>query len=335
MSDQPLHLSGLNGFRAIAALMVVYAHVSNEFDSSYTMAGHFVTVFFVLSGFLITYLLLKEKEVARVNVRSFYVRRILRIWPLYFLYFAVCIAVIFNNNLPADYSYISFYFLLSANVPYVLGASLPFLAHYWSLGTEEQFYLFFPSLARSSKLLGISVALLVILFFIKVGCWYLEKNYGYSLPYSIANYFRFHIMIIGVIGAILYYEGRFIQFATNKIIQVICWLILGTVVLNRFHIASLIDTEIVGIVTLFLIMGQVTGKGLLNLETKPFNFIGKISYGMYVIHPLLIYFFVTENVWLSYVLVFASTIFFAKISFEYYEKQFLRLKENFSIVKTK
>lgn len=332
---KPIHLSGLNGFRAIAALMVVFGHVSNEYSDSYQIAGHFVTMFFVLSGFLITFLLLKEKEIAPIDIKKFYVRRILRIWPLYFLFFAVCIAVIYFNNIPADFSYTSFYFLLSANVPFVMGAALPFLSHYWSLGTEEQFYLFFPALARRSNLLLIAACLMVGLFIIKVGCWYIEKKYGYSLPYSIANYFRFHIMLIGVIGAILFYKKQVPIFIYHWATQVICWLLLASVVFNQFHFVSLIDTEIMAFVTLILILGQVTGKGLINMENKPMNFIGKISYGVYVIHPLVIYFFVSENKVLSYSLVIFFTLAIAKLSYEFYEKRFLRMKNSYAVIKSR
>src|SRR3989344_4809022 len=103
MSDSKqnrIYFYGLDEIRAIAALLVYFHHVelfknreshSSLYQVKYT--GHFiwnighnsVICFFVLSGFLITYLLLKEKEkIGTVKIKEFYIRRILRIWPLYF-----------------------------------------------------------------------------------------------------------------------------------------------------------------------------------------------------------------------------------------------------------
>src|SRR4051812_16240676 len=99
-----LHFSGLNGLRAIAAIAVVFAHTTTGLYSfgldcfifgkypdgnpkSTLLAGFGVSIFFALSGFLITYLLLEEKRQKEINIKNFYIRRILRIWPLYYLYF--------------------------------------------------------------------------------------------------------------------------------------------------------------------------------------------------------------------------------------------------------
>jgi peptidoglycan/LPS O-acetylase OafA/YrhL len=101
-----LHLRGLNGIRAIAAVAVLISHISLALplfglDPLFTdkkgepagvlMASYGVTMFFVLSGFLITYLLLQEKEIQQIHIRHFYFRRILRIWPLYYLFLVSCI----------------------------------------------------------------------------------------------------------------------------------------------------------------------------------------------------------------------------------------------------
>src|SRR5689334_11784431 len=103
-----LHFSGLNGLRAIAALSVLFGHTTmglssfglNPFifgqysDGTPTttlLAPFAVSIFFALSGFLITYLLLEEKRTTEINIKNFYTRRILRIWPLYYLYLIISI----------------------------------------------------------------------------------------------------------------------------------------------------------------------------------------------------------------------------------------------------
>src|SRR4051812_39270307 len=100
MSNRPIHFSGLNGLRAIAALSVVIGHITmalKNFNLESTilpvrengampLAIYGVSIFFVLSGFLITYLLQSEKDIQKIDIKKFYIRRILRIWPLYYLF---------------------------------------------------------------------------------------------------------------------------------------------------------------------------------------------------------------------------------------------------------
>ena len=90
--------------KAIAFIAVLISHITgdlnhfglNQFGKSLNLASFGVTIFFTLSGFLITYLLLKEKEKTDkelINIKHFYNRRVLRIWPLYFMYVFICIVV--------------------------------------------------------------------------------------------------------------------------------------------------------------------------------------------------------------------------------------------------
>src|SRR5436189_6466393 len=103
MDKKGIHLKGLNGIRTIAALSVVLSHTFKRFhefglkqSNGWDFAIFGVTMFFTLSGFLITFLLLKEKETfSDINIKSFYVRRILRIWPLYYLYLIIVLAVLY------------------------------------------------------------------------------------------------------------------------------------------------------------------------------------------------------------------------------------------------
>ena len=365
-TSKTVYLPGLNGLRAIAALAVVISHITlglDEFglnskifgvgiDNNATglaLAGYGVTMFFTLSGFLITFLLLKEKEVGHLKIKEFYIRRILRIWPLYYLYFLVCIVTILCYGLTFTKFSIPFYIFLAANIPFILGKTLPFLAHYWSLGVEEQFYLFFPQIAKYSnkRLLKIAVALIFIFLFVKFVFWVLYRKYNIEIPFLAISVTRFHNMLIGVVGAILYYYGnqKFLLVTTHKLTQIICWGCLLLIAINKFHIASVIDGELVSVVSLSLIMGQVTKKNhLINLENRVCDFIGKISYGIYVIHPILIFYFCKllgpfssdkiANYLLVYCLITAATIVVAYLSYELYEKRFLKLKAKYATVKS-
>jgi peptidoglycan/LPS O-acetylase OafA/YrhL len=364
MKKTGVYLPGLNGFRAIAAIGVVIAHIIlalgdfglndkifgvDKFGKAVgpRFAGLGVTVFFTLSGFLITYLLLKEKELRPLNIKQFYIRRILRIWPLYYLYLFVTLATLSFFAIDYDRSSVSFYVFLAANVPFIFSKTIPLLIHYWSLGVEEQFYLFFPHIAKLSdkKLFKVVIVLMAFLIVAKVIGWIALNKLGIAEPLTIVSVCRFHTMLLGVTGAILYFNNSkwFMKLTTNLGTQVVCWSSFLLVLLNKFHIASAIDGEMVSIITVCLIIGQVTGKNkIISLENRIFDFLGKISYGIYIIHPLVIFYaskvigkYPSPSL-MKYITVFgfvlSITILLAYISFEYYEKWFLKLKDKYSVI---
>jgi peptidoglycan/LPS O-acetylase OafA/YrhL len=354
-----VYLKGLNGIRAIAAIAVIIHHVGGGlrefgFSSKFhtDLGGHGVSMFFSLSGFLITYLLLTEiKEFGRVNIKAFYIRRILRIWPLYYFYLIlVGLTILFvkQEQLPQQ----SIYFLLLAgNIPYILGFTYPILHHFWSLGVEEQFYAFWPWVVKKSgNLLRVLIFFTAIFLLAKfVFLYILYYKTEYKWPFLILQVTRFHCMSIGAIGAVLFFNKHklFLHISFNRVVQVTAWGILVLILFNKFHTASVIDTEIVAVVTVFLILNVCANeKTLVNLDLPVFNFMGKISYGLYVYHPLVL-FFVTR--WLQpylsqmgevykliaiYGLVFLATFVIAYLSYTYFEKYFLGLKKSFSMVKS-
>ena len=361
-----LYLPGLNGLRAIAALAVVISHITLGLDAfgldntilntdssgkakGLSLAANGVTIFFNLSGFLITYLLLKEKEKNEISISKFYMRRALRIWPLYYLYFFCALIVLWAYDLSYVSSSIPFYIFLAANIPLIIGKSIPLLTHYWSLGVEEQFYLFFPHLAKLNfQRFYKGVALLfVVLLVVRFLSWMAFVKYDYELLYRITGIIRFHCMLIGAGAAILYYERNqlFYSISTAKISQFISWGIIVLILFNKFKVPSVIEAEVVSVVTVILIMGQVTGRNkVVSLENRPCDLIGKISYGIYVIHPVLILLFsriigkVQNHSVIAYIgvysLIMSSTLLLAYISYEYFEKWFLMIKRKYEVVKS-
>jgi peptidoglycan/LPS O-acetylase OafA/YrhL len=366
MQSKPLHLKGLNGLRAIAAMAVVISHITLALESfnlypyifgqnadgspkGLDMAGFGVSIFFSLSGFLITYLLLLEKEKDQIDIKKFYIRRVLRIWPLYYLYLAICVIVILSIGASLKGNSLLFYLFYAANVPFIINNSLRFLAHYWSLGVEEQFYLFWPWVVKQTqkRLLYIVGGTILVLIGLKLICRFFVPGGDQSILYRIIHVTRFHCMLIGAIGAILYYQRNewFITLFTSKITQLFAWFIMLLIALNSFHIASVLDNEIVSVVALILILGQITVKNrLINLEGRGFDFFGKISYGVYVIHPILIFALakiiadLEMNAILKYALVYSSvigaTILLSYLSYEYFEKRFLKIKHKYAVIKT-
>lgn len=360
MSNDSIHLPGLNGLRAIAALSVLWGHcMQSTFGDWGIQEWHLpflsdgVTMFFVISGFLITYLLLNEQEQSgRISIPKFYMRRILRIWPIYYGYLAIAIGVlaVFGRADEVLNPTLWYYGFFAANVPFALVIGLWPIVHYWSIGVEEQFYLFWPWLVKfgKQKIFRIAFVVCVGWLTLKYGSLFL---WGHdSFVYRFVAVTRFDCMMLGAMGAILYYRHHpvFLKWMTNKWIDWAAWILLlfsgvyGSIIPAPFRI------QYIAVLSLIVIMSQVGEKGfVINLENRFFDFVGKISYGIYVIHPLLLflcsYWYRSLQVgWIAawqYVVIYVGitivTIGLAWLSYSYFEKPFLRLKGRFTIVQSK
>lgn len=358
---RPIYFPGLNGLRAIAALAVVVSHTTMALADFHlnphifgtdiyghpkgiNLAGFGVSIFFALSGFLITYLLLLEDEKTNINIGNFYIRRILRIWPLYYLYLAISLLIVNVLGMPWSWASLGFYIFYAANVPFILGTTIPFLAHYWSLAVEEQFYLFWPLLLKTCRgsFFSIITGAALTLEIAKLCSHFWPLIPYLDLTLRVA---RFQCMMIGGLGAMLYHRRNiaFMKLTTHGLTQFIAWASVLLMAANRFHVASVIDDELVAFIAVALIMGQITGgTGWVNLEQDSFDFLGKISYGIYVVHPLIIFMWAKlignapVNAPVKYLLVYSgvlgTTILTAHLSYEYFEKRFLLLKHRFSAI---
>lgn len=359
MKENRIYLPGLNGLRALAAITVLVSHIF--FDTfgvwgleplKLPLFADGVTLFFVISGFLITYLLLQEiDKTDSVNIPKFYIRRVLRIWPIYYATILMVVLVLFLIGRQSDIlnNSLFYYIFFAANIPFLSATGISLIVHYWSIGVEEQFYLFWPWLVKLSmrKVLIAAVSVLIFWLFLKFGSYILYTNK--SLLYKFFNVTRFHCMMLGAIGAIGYFNKNklFIDFFANRWSQIIAWIFF---LLSGFFfefIPAVIRAESVAVLSLFLIMSQIEGKPkFINLENKYFDFVGKISYGIYVIHPLII--FILSALWvkidlriativeyaLIYITVPSVTVFAAWLSYRYFEKPFLMLKDKFAVVKS-
>ena len=195
-----LYFKNLNAFRFIAATLVILSHIElfkrrvglqNVWDTPFFFeagsAG--VDFFFVLSGFLITTLLLKEqKETSTINIGKFYLRRIFRIWPLYYLVLMLCYFVLpyisafyitgysegIYENFWSKFTYSAFFM---PNAALAFFRDIPYAGPLWSIGVEEQFYLFWPILvAFFPKKIRMVVVFILICIAIKVGLVGMRSN---------------------------------------------------------------------------------------------------------------------------------------------------------------
>jgi len=174
ISAARIYFPNLNGLRFIAAFLVIINHTEqlklffNLGDGTVApfakICGKIgVMLFFVLSGFLITYLLLlEENKLSTINVKKFYIRRFLRIAPLYFLIIVIVFFVLQNFSFwdiprmkdPIKNNFFETFLLHVFFLPNLVTAIygfLPYIAPAWSIGTEEQAYLIWPLLLKKIK----------------------------------------------------------------------------------------------------------------------------------------------------------------------------------------
>lgn len=361
------HIKGLNALRAIAAIVVLLSHFDVYFSSPLKLscfriystnssASLAVTLFFVISGFLITTLLLNEKEKYHtINIFNFYVRRTLRIWPLYyFIIFLVILYNVMNYDVHlikmAKYHLLLYFFFLGNFVePFITIHNLPIielspLYVLWSLGVEEQFYIFWPFLIKKirTKLFLWLTIFIILYLFLKLICQ-LFFDYKFVL---FLNLTRLDIMAIGALGPLILRMNnsifkKIISILFNKITQIVLWILFISFIFYPFHIFSFIDSELYAFIFLFIILNLAyNSKSILNLENKIFDFLGKISFGIYMYHTLLMMiiknFVVSlentlQNYFLYLGIISILTIIISYLSFKYLESIFLKFKTRFNV----
>lgn len=312
-------------------------------------AGVFgVDLFFVLSAYLITELLLREKDrFGKLNVRDFYARRILRIWPLYFAFLAIAMLPFVNSNGSLTWKYLLFFLLLSGNWAVVL---FGFPAHsvvipLWTVSIEEQFYLAWPPIVSRLSRRGILVAAAIMLALASASRALIVLARGGAFSIWCNTLTRLDPIAAGIVLAVLL-RGRAPKI--NVPVRLgLCVLGLSALVgASYWGLNSAGQPRLIGSMLGFptvavacsLILLSVLGAPI--AIPKPLNYLGKISYGLYVIHELGI--FVTDRLLriqhgvthaaLMFVLPLIITIGLASASYHFLEGPFLKLKKRFTRV---
>jgi peptidoglycan/LPS O-acetylase OafA/YrhL len=351
----------LNGVRAIAAFMVVISHIElTKREFHYPMAQFFhilgmgsigVSIFFSLSGFLITYLLLEEKKYFnKVDFKDFYVRRILRIWPLYFLVIIVGF-FIYPGIVSVKPLLLSVFFL--PNIAFTLSLLPAIFDPIWSVGIEEQFYIFHPHFFRIKKNQHILYALIlfIVLFFIAFAV--IKHLHTQNIALNQFFYFaRYDDMMIGAIVAVIYFNTKNKTFdfvfqrafnsLFNKYVQILLLVVFVAFVVLSLHINIPQGDIVLALLSGLLIANLCeTSTSVFSLDYKPLQFIGRISYGIYLLHkfPLLLVVYLvnkyigTQSLLLQNIIIYAATfvaaVGLAAASYYGYERYFLLLKKRF------
>ena len=301
-----------------------------------------VTLFFCLSSYLITELLLRENErTGSIHFRDFYFRRILRIWPLYF-FFLLCVRPIAGIFIPGEHfsgHYLAAFLLLVGNWQCVLHGWPPSVAApLWSISIEEQFYLIWPFTVSRLRYYLPSVALLMLLVANLVRI-YMAVHPGPDPDMWASTLARLDPFALGALLA-YFLHGRSINLSTLDRLLLISLGAILLLVLGRVggHMgkAGLVFYPIEGIACSLLLFA--TWRPVRTWQPGPlgrgFIYLGRISYGLYVFHLLFLTLLAAR---LSHFLArevsaFAITIAAASLSYAFLEKPFLRLKQRFTYV---
>lgn len=293
------YLVQLDGLRFIAVALVLVDHWLAEINSiPFGPLG--VTLFFVLSGFLITRILMVSTDKNRGQeggmgryLKKFYIRRTLRIFPIYYL----SIAVLFALNVPPVRDTLGWCLLYATNIYIAINQHwLGVIDHFWSLAVEEQFYLFFPFvifLIPRKWLVSFLVAIIILSVLLRFYFFYA----GYEW---MVNYVTMPTCLdsFGLGGIMAWMQLRrpelFEKFFKNTIwiwVGLLGWILVvywSKTFVEIHNVANdVVDRFVSSVFCFFLIGKAVLGfDGVMKwfLEHPVSNYMGKISYGMYVYH---------------------------------------------------
>ncbi|MEJ8842207.1 acyltransferase [Lacibacter sp. H375] len=351
--QKQLYMSQLDSLRAIAVILVIISHwfSGEHFFNRYTANGTLgVTLFFVLSGFLITGILLKSKShieksgnVAKAFM-TFYIRRSLRIFPVYYL---LLIVLVFLNSSAIRESFWWHFFYGSNFFFWLKGEFGGHLSHFWSLAVEEQFYLVWPAVIIfvNRKYLPLALVLgivgaILFRYFITTP----QNELGRILmPGSLDSFCLGGLLVYGKqSGAFLY--QRYLK--KRKLFLTGSFLLLFLVHTVYFKSLSLqLHTA------LFYFFISVSFAGIIDrvadtiytpviawiLNNRALLYIGKISYGIYLFHNFIPYFYGMDlpgipaslSLYTVQVLRFLLLVGISSLSWFLFEKPVLQLKKRF------
>ena len=291
----------LDSIRTFAVLLVIVSHwLHFSYIKVFDLGAVGVNIFFVLSGFLITRILLeskKEAETKKINklliIKNFIIRRSLRIFPIYYL--TIIILLIFNAKsetfIKQDFEYYATY---SSNILFFLKQGWDGkLSHLWSLAVEEQFYLIWPWLIIFIKQKYLKHIIIFFLFFGVLSNYILASIFPHHKLLNILTPSCFDAFCSGaILSYLMVFKADFVPAFTK-------WLsYLAPVCLILFVLSSLFNFDtiiphrtLISVFALYLIAFTIQFQGSILhtvlLNNKRLIFLGKISYGIYLYHNFI------------------------------------------------
>ncbi|MFN8008999.1 MAG: acyltransferase [Terriglobia bacterium] len=338
----PKKIPSLDGLRAISISFVLIAHMSGtrhffklEWLERLGLFG--VRVFFVISGFLITTLLLKEfVATGRISIKDFYLRRVFRIFPAFY-FFAIVMTMLNLSRLivllPGDILH-AFTYTMNYHHPHSW-----YLAHIWSLSVEEQFYLLWPAallIARPQRGIKIAFAVVLLAPLIRFGSYYfLPEHGGVGLGQqfqTVADSLAIGCFMAGIhnwLGT----QKWYLDFLSSTVFLIIPLILIGTIAIqDRPRVFFFAGMSIMNIAVAICIDRYVRfpdgpiGK---ILNSRPLAFVGVLSYSLYLWqqpflnrHSSSMHALFPLNLFLTFIVAIGSYYFV--------ERPFLRIKERLS-----
>jgi peptidoglycan/LPS O-acetylase OafA/YrhL len=341
------HVPQLDGLRAIAVLLVLWTHfwgysAGHPLINRFAAAGWIgVDLFFVLSGYLITSILWESRDKPRYYL-NFYARRALRIFPIYFLLLACVFGLLpLVSTLPARLSEDAWlYALYLGNFALAAGGWQLFLVDItWSLAVEEQFYLLWPAWVRrlTVRAMVIScVAIIIATPCLRFALWDPDRWMWLHMMMPL----RADAFAVGALIAVLLRQG--IELPARAVMTACAPILVLLIGMGEFRRESML----VGTIG-YTLTALVSGAALLlalrsrALATKPLMHVGKVSYGMYLLHPIVLVLVSsglaaagldatgTAGMILQLVILTGATVAVATASFWLLESRLLALKRFF------
>ena len=307
-----------------------------------------VTVFFCLSGYLLSKLLLRElSDTEKISVRSFYLRRILRIWPLYFSYIIFCLLAsqvlgsqaIKTSELPAlltfTYNWQQIYVGESRGMPAIL----------WSISVEEQIYLILPLLLVLFSRWNVTRLALSLILIGNISRFILFVNDSSS--------YRNTFSYLSTIGIGMFYALNEVRLKTwfhkNRNLLSLILIVFSSLYILSFKpvfsegYLNILAFDLTAFLTLCLLLifsgkkNQPQNKLLL-----PFAWLGRRTYGMYIFHWPILAFMVSGNIFfkesqgvslLGILFAFTLVVSISAFSYRFFEMPFLNLRTKYQYVK--
>lgn len=367
-TTQIRYFAGLDTLRFVAASLVVFTHIElvkyyKGYQALISQAAIYelgkiaVSAFFVLSGFLITYLLLNEKQqTGKIKIGKFYLRRGLRIWPLYYLLIIILFFVVpqfspfyilqQSEELTSSFSIKLIFFLLL--LPQLLFAAgykaVPGAEQFWTIGSEEIFYLLWPWFLRKTTNLIFTIAALIAAYHaLKFFCYYYSgTNPFYYKAYLVFYYNRIDCLLIGALIGLLIFNCNdlWCKFVSSPI-----GLVTGVAFCSISFFYGLIqggtDYFFYALCFGFIVSWIALRPVKENNAPRITEFIGKISYSIYMWHFIIVLLAFAllqyvqgktfDNSVLSnallYLLSFGLTYLVSTVSYILIERVFLKWKE--------
>lgn len=377
---QNFYYPSLDGLRFFAFLLVFLHHSLLNISSGNPMVNYFliiiqkngwvgVDLFFILSGFLITTLLLKERELhGKFSLKNFWIRRSLRIWPLYYLALIMgffIIPYLSTALLGNDYSDPKFTHQIKTQLPlyfsFLGNWAVSFtgygyftnIAPLWTISLEEQFYFFWPIVLLFITNMRRAIFVGVVILLASIVTRFYLSVLGIHHPGIYTNTFaRIDILTFGALLALVYFYKPYLLEKIKPIftlpfqlfaIALFSYLLYKIYLFNpEATINVIFGYLLIGIVLLYFVVSSLQSNTKLShfLKFKPFVELGKISYGLYIWHLLAINTtaLLFKNTFISGLfplLALCITIILGFISYYFYEVRFLKLKEKFSKIKSR